>query len=178
MVLGSCYAQEIAFVKPLFEKFPNWKFIFAPHHVDEAPVQNLLNQLPEKGVGFTRFAEFSNERILVLDTIGKLAAAYRYGDIAVVGGGFTTGIHNILEPAAFGLPLFYGPKHLKFPEGQSFIDAGLATEIDLAGLAEKRLTELMTNTNLRSEISKKTALFVEQHAGATACISEKLNSLF
>ena len=178
VVLGSCYAQEIAFVKPLFEKFPNWKFIFAPHHVDETPVQNLLNQLPEKAVRFTRFAEFSNERILVLDTIGKLAAAYRYGDIAVVGGGFTTGIHNILEPAAFGLPLFYGPKHLKFPEGQAFIDAGLATEIDLAGLAEKRLTELMTNTNLRSEISKKTALFVEQHAGATACISEKLNSLF
>ena len=178
MVLGSCYAQEIAFVKPLFEKFPNWKFVFAPHHVDETSVQNVLAQLPAKAVRFTRFAEFADERILVLDTIGKLAAAYRYGDIAVVGGGFTKGIHNILEPAAFGLPLFFGPKHLKFPEGQAFINAGLATEIDTTGAAAKRIAELMADKKKRSEISEKTALFVEQHAGATACITEKLNTLF
>lgn len=178
VVLGSCYAQEIAFVKPLFEKFPNWKFVFAPHHVDETSVQNVLAQLPAKVVRFTRFAGFTDERILVLDTIGKLAAAYRYGDIAVVGGGFTKGIHNILEPAAFGVPLFYGPRHAKFPEGQAFIDAGLATEIDAQGKAEKRIAQLMTDANLRNEISQKTALFVQQHAGATACITEKLKTLF
>ena len=139
---------------------------------------NVLAQLPAKAVRFTRFAEFADERILVLDTIGKLAAAYRYGDIAVVGGGFTKGIHNILEPAAFGIPLFYGPRHAKFPEGQAFIDAGLATEIDTLGKAEKRIAQLMTDANLRNEISKKTALFVQQHAGATACITEKLKTLF
>jgi 3-deoxy-D-manno-octulosonic-acid transferase len=178
VVLGSCYAQEIAFAKPLFAQFPHWKFIYAPHHVDETTVQNLLAQLPEKAVRFSRFAEFTNERILVLDTIGKLAAAYRYGEIAIVGGGFTSGIHNIIEPAAFGLPLFYGPRHAKFPEGQAFIDAGLATEIDASGLAEKRLATLLTDAQLRSEVSEKTALFVQQHAGATECITNKLNSLF
>lgn len=178
VVLGSCYSQEINFIKPLMADFPDWKFVFAPHHVDEATIQSVQRQLPEKAARFTRIAEMSNERILILDTIGKLAAAYRYGDIAVVGGGFTSGIHNILEPAAFGLPLFYGPRHRKFPEGQAFIDAGLATEIDSTGTAKKRMAALMNDAELRSTLSKKTALFVQQHAGATRCITEKLNTLF
>jgi len=64
-----------------------------------------------------------------LDTIGQLSAAYQYGDTAFVGGGFSGSLHNILEPAAYGLPILFGPKHGKFPEAQQLIDLGFAKEV-------------------------------------------------
>ena len=173
VILGSCYAAEEDFVKEAFEKHPDWKFIYAPHYVDDNYVNALVNRLPGKAVKFTEFKS-GDERILVLNTIGKLASAYAYGEIAVVGGGFKDGIHNILEAAAFGLPLFFGPNHKSFPEAQALLDEGLAMEIDKKGAAKKRLEELIINRSLREEKRTKLKNFVAKHAGATTCIVANL----
>lgn len=176
VILGSCYQKEEAFVAPLYNAFPNWKFIYAPHLVDEENIKKLLSRLPGPGTRLTQFAQNDN-RILVLDTIGKLAAAYQYGDMAVVGGGFRDGIHNILEPAAFGLPVFFGPNHQAFPEAQALIDAQLAFEIDDHGHAASTLKTLMTNEELRHFHQQNMQGFVKKHAGATKCISKKIEGL-
>ena len=68
-------------------------------------------------------------QILIIDCIGQLSAAYRYGTIAFIGGGFTGSLHNILEPAVYGLPLLFGPKHRKFPEADLFLQKGFALEV-------------------------------------------------
>lgn len=176
VILGSCYEAEENFVREAFEKFPDWKFIYAPHYVDDQHVDGLISRLPAKAVKFTNYKE-GNERILVLNTIGKLASAYRYGDLAVIGGGFRDGIHNILEAAAFGLPLFFGPNHKSFPEAQALLDLGLAFEIDKKGIAEKNLDALLRNSELRNQQSQKLKSFVTNHAGATSCIVKNLEKL-
>ena len=174
LILGSCYENEVDFVKDAITSYPDWKFILAPHFVDDAYVSQLEKRLPEKSVRFTAFSNYFNERILVLNTIGKLAAAYNYGEIAVIGGGFRDGIHNIIEPAAFGLPVFFGPNHHKFPEAQAMINAGIGFEIDNQGGAKKQLEVLLANSEIRNSLQKRTSLFVIEQVGATNCIIEKL----
>ena len=174
VILGSCYQKEEAFVTTIFNDFPEWKFIYAPHLVDEENINRLIGRLPGPATRFTQFHENSN-RILVLDTIGKLAAAYQYGDIAIVGGGFRDGIHNILEPAAFGLPLFFGPNHQAFPEAQALLDAELAFEIDPNEKALSILKAFINDSEKRQLYNQSLRDFVKKHAGATECITSKLS---
>lgn len=177
LVLGSCYAEEIHFAMPALANHPDWKVILAPHKVDDASVNSLQQLLPEKAARFSNYSQANESRFLILDTIGKLAAAYKYADVAVVGGGFKTSIHNILEPAAFGLPLFFGPNHKRFPEAKMLLNQNLATEIDSQGVASDKLRIFMTDAKKIEEIRPEIQSFVRAHAGATICITEKLNHL-
>jgi 3-deoxy-D-manno-octulosonic-acid transferase len=83
----------------------------------------------ERSFSSSNHTILSEAKIFILDTIGQLSAAYQYGDFAFVGGGFSGSLHNILEPAAYGLPILFGPKHGKFPEAQQLIDLGFALEV-------------------------------------------------
>jgi len=177
LVLGSCYTEEINFVLPLLTKATGWKVILAPHNVDEASVQNIQQMLPNEYIRFSRFVPKNQSKFLILDTIGMLAAAYKYADIAVIGGGFKSGIHNILEPAAFGAPMFFGPNHERFPEAKMFIAQGFATQIDSKNLAAQHLQNLMDNADAIDELRPKIKQFMQTHAGATLCITEKLKGL-
>jgi 3-deoxy-D-manno-octulosonic-acid transferase len=88
-----------------------------------------------------------------LDTIGHLSAAYQYGSVAFIGGGFSGSLHNLLEPAAYGLPMLFGPRHQKFPEAQLFLDLGFAKEVSSAeSLSEALQVFLKDNQQLRAEI--------------------------
>ena len=64
--------------------------------------------------------------------MGLLARVYKYADLAYVGGGFGDGIHSILEAAAWGTPVIFGPRHTKFAEAQGLIDAGGAWQVNSA----------------------------------------------
>ena len=66
----------------------------------------------------------ADARVMIIDNIGMLSSAYRYAYIAEVGGGFGKGIHNVLEPACWGIPVLFGPEHLKFREAVDLIAAG------------------------------------------------------
>ena len=104
--------------------------MIAPHELSKAHLQQLKTQFP-KALFFSNVqdAKLAEQQILILDTIGHLSAAYQYGSVAFIGGGFSGSLHNILEPATYGLPLLFGPKHQKFPEAQQFLDLGYAKEV-------------------------------------------------
>lgn len=129
LILGSSWPiEEKLSAKILKEK--NLKILIAPHDLSNSHLIELKLIFPEaQFYSQTNSAELSNSKVLILDTIGHLSDAYQYGNIAFVGGGFSGKLHNILEPAAFGLPLLFGPQHQKFPEAQQFIDFGYALEI-------------------------------------------------
>jgi len=104
----------------------NEKWIIAPHEIGEAHISKI-EKLLQKNV--IRYSEADNNtvhtyKVLIIDNIGILSSAYRYGDIAVIGGGFGKGIHNVLEPASWGLPVLFGPVHLKFREALELIAEG------------------------------------------------------
>jgi 3-deoxy-D-manno-octulosonic-acid transferase len=109
---------------PLFKK---WKIIWAPHDISPKQKNILLDALDDKkSIIFLSDAnlEVQNNRILVLDTIGMLKYAYRYAKLVYVGGGFGKGIHNLLEPMVYHLPVVFGPNHLAFPEARYLVENG------------------------------------------------------
>jgi len=126
---GSAWPVDIPILQhfmanPLFKK---WKIIWAPHDISPKQKNILLDALDDKkSIIFLSDAnlEVQNNRILVLDTIGMLKYAYRYAKLVYIGGGFGKGIHNLLEPMVYHLPVVFGPNHLAFPEARYLVENG------------------------------------------------------
>ncbi len=150
LILGSSWPAEEALLLEFLQKKPNaleqFKILIAPHDLSKGHLNQLKTQFPT--ALFYSELENSNlaqHQILILDTIGHLSAAYQYGSVAFVGGGFSGSLHNILEPLAYGLPVLFGPKHEKFPEAQQFIDLGFAQVVETAEGLDQKLLSLMEN---------------------------------
>ena len=141
---------------------------------DEPHVQGILKGIPNAiRYAQTEGQNLSESKVLILDTIGQLANAYSYGNIAYVGGGFSGSLHNILEPAVFGLPVIFGPKHSRFPEGQQFIDSGIGFSVSTTSEFSMAYTSIQESFQ---EISYKTSAFVEQNKGAAEKIWQHITS--
>lgn len=143
-ILGSSWPEEenilAAYLRAIENQHPvsTFKILIAPHDLSSAHLEKLKLKFPgavfyseffERSFSSSNHSILNEAKIFILDTIGQLSAAYQYGDFAFVGGGFSGSLHNILEPAAYGLPILFGPKHGKFPEAQQLIDLGFAKEV-------------------------------------------------
>ena len=174
-LIAKCLGQEGAF------KQLGLKLLIAPHEVDAASVAKVINALNFYGT-VIRYSELlksgnvalEDVSIIVVDTIGLLSKLYRYGQVAFIGGGFGSGIHNILEAAAYGIPTVFGPKCEKFNEaidlqqsGGSFI---VRSSDDLTAVL-KRLYYEPEFLKSASEISKN---YVSANKGATRLICKAL----
>ena len=115
------------------------------------------------------------KRQLLLDTIGILSRAYRYGELAYVGGAFRTGLHNTLEPLAYGLPTVFGPKHQKFPEAAAAIAGGGAFSVASGGELAVILEELLDEEK-RSRASKAQRALAKANAGAATRTAQLINN--
>ncbi|NJC28289.1 3-deoxy-D-manno-octulosonic acid transferase [Neolewinella antarctica] len=122
---GSVWPHDLDVWKTAWPQIEeDWQVVFAPHQLQEEEINQMLDDFD--GVRYTEVddVDLTKENVLILDTIGMLSKAYRYGRVAYVGGAFRTGLHSTLEPMAYGLPTIFGPKHKKFPEAQTAVDAG------------------------------------------------------
>ncbi|RLJ72164.1 3-deoxy-D-manno-octulosonic acid transferase [Pedobacter alluvionis] len=134
LVCGSTWPEDEKILSVLPEKYPNWKFIIAPHEIHESHIKSIEKQFSVNSVRFSVFSS-SNQtpntehQTLIVDNIGMLSSLYQYGKVAYIGGGFGTGIHNTLEAAAFCLPVIFGPKYDKFQEAKDLIAIGAAKSI-------------------------------------------------
>ena len=170
IVIGSSWRKEEELVIPFILRNPELKFIIAPHDISEPHLNFISNKLANKCVRFTNYyGETTSSNCMILDTIGHLSNAYYFGEIAIIGGGFTGKLHNILEPTSFGLPVLFGPKHDKFPEANLFVSKGLAFEFQSSNELEKNLAEVM----LKSEfINPKIQTTIDSFLGASYRIIE------
>ncbi len=103
----------------------NIKLILAPHDVSAGHIRFIQQIFNEKTILYSSGGSTlpGEARILIIDSIGILNTLYRVGSCAMVGGAFKTGLHNVLEPAAFGLPVIFGPNYHKFAEAVDLIEA-------------------------------------------------------
>ena len=153
------------------ESNPETKVIIAPHNIKRTNIERIETLLNQPTMRYTDFNEAHVARVLILDTIGHLSSAYQYADYALIGGGFSGSLHNILEAAAFGLPVFFGPNHQKFPEAQIFIDGDIGFVVENA----KQLSEKINALGNQDELKQKIEAFMQSQSGA----SEKIvNHLF
>ncbi len=149
LILGSSWPQEEKILSDFLNSNNdiltklNLKVLIAPHDLSDSHLLKLINLFPD-AIRYSKQDQYlNNTDVLILDTIGHLSAAYQYGSLAFVGGGFSGSLHNILEPLAYGLPVVFGPKHEKFPEAQQFIDLGFAQAITDAKGLEKLLISVL-----------------------------------
>lgn len=174
IIFGSSWEKEEKILKESLAHLTEEKIIIAPHNVSESNCQRLQQFLGKTAIRFTQFEHYSNESILILDTIGHLSSAYHYGKVAFIGGGFSGQLHNILEPAVFGLPVFFGPKHSKFPEASIFIEEGFAFHIETTTEFKERLIFVSENLEI---LSQKSIDFINKQKGAAARIASDIEKL-
>lgn len=120
LIVGSSWPKDEQILIPFLNRHlpQDWKVIIAPHQIQKSLIINLKNSLSLQTILYseTAAADPDRYRILIIDNVGMLSTIYQYGTIAYIGGGFGKGIHNTLEPMAFGLPVIFGPKYTKFRE--------------------------------------------------------------
>ncbi len=154
----------------------DYKLIIAPHEINASRIEQIKNKVGKHGILFTELNNAQNENILVLNNMGMLLSVYKMGHIAYVGGGFGSGLHNILEPAAFGLPVIFGNKHEKFPEAKALIDAEGAIEISNRKEFNDAIEFLTIKMNYE-KASKNCSLFVKSQTGASKIIMDSVNEI-
>jgi len=103
-----------------------------------------------------------------------LSSAYKYASIAAVGGGFGKGIHNILEPACWGIPVLFGPRHEKFMEAVKLKDAGGAKSFTNFNEFEEILNLWLDNDEIYSHAASVAGKYVSDNTGATAIILKEI----
>lgn len=179
ILAGSTWYEDEKILLPfILGNKSEFKFIIAPHEVNKERINGLISQL---GPGSLRFSqsdktEMREARILVIDSIGILAYLYRYAFIAYIGGGFGVGIHNILEPAAFGVPVIFGPNYTRFREAMDLLLAGGAFSIKSEEDLDKAIMHIADVPGEHDRISGICNAYVRSHEGATAHILNHLHA--
>ncbi|WP_424493232.1 3-deoxy-D-manno-octulosonic acid transferase [Salinimicrobium sp. GXAS 041] len=176
VVAGSTWPEDEELLLGFINTAPKGlKFIIAPHTIKEAKIQQLQQNLKRKTLLFSekQHKNLSAYDVLIIDTIGLLTKIYSAADIAYVGGAAgTTGLHNILEPATFGLPIIIGKNYSKFPEAQQLRQlAGLFSVANKEEL-EQAMLKLVGDEEFRRKTGRISGHFVNNNTGATKMIAD------
>jgi len=151
------------------------KWIFAPHEIDPENIERLERLFTVKCVRFSCFSEdLSDARVLIIDNIGILSSAYRYAYIAEVGGGFGKGIHNILEPACWGIPVLFGPNYKNFREAVELIELDGAGSFKKYEDFDRILDKWLTDELIYKRSASAAAKYVKENTGATNKIMQRI----
>lgn len=181
IVAGSSWQKDEEYLIESYillkEKHPNLKLIIAPHEIDQSNIDRLKQLLNKNELSFHLFSDgLTNytHPILVVNAIGFLSSIYQYGKIAFIGGGFANGIHNILEPTVYGLPVIFGPNYKKFNEAYEVIDLNAGFVINDASELIQKLSILIEDKKILAESSLSAKNYVLKNSGATNKIVDGL----
>ncbi|WP_316830976.1 3-deoxy-D-manno-octulosonic acid transferase [Pedobacter aquatilis] len=170
LICGSTWPEDEKLLAELPLKYPDWKFIIAPHEVHENHIESIEKLFKTNCLRFSALSEQDNIetqslkiQVLIIDNIGMLSALYQYGKIAYIGGGFGAGIHNTLEAAAFGLAVIFGPKFNKFQEAKDLIEIKAAKSIS----SNNELLSAFEYFNGNENASSAAKKYVAEKKGAT-----------
>ncbi|MCC7465868.1 MAG: hypothetical protein IT261_06345, partial [Saprospiraceae bacterium] len=166
LVIGSSWPQDEEVLYPALNRSGISKILIAPHEPSASNVERICREVSSEGVTKYSQGPDAHARWMVIDNIGLLNTLYRYGQIAYIGGGFGKGIHNTLEPAAFGLPVIFGPKYHKFEEARQFVARGGAFAVQNSEELAAVLKQLEDET-FYQHASRAVLSYLEESSGAT-----------
>ena len=148
----------------------NLKWIIAPHELHESQINRLIGSINAKTVRHSQLLKnnATDCQVLIIDNIGMLSSLYRYGTAAYIGGGFGKGIHNTLEAAVYGIPVFFGPNCKKFHEAVDLIELGGAFTVRNYDEFALKLDDLLNNPGKKQNAGVIAGNFVASGRGATA----------
>lgn len=179
IVIGSSWPKdEELLINYINQSSEEIKFIIAPHNIKEEQISNLKSQITKKTVLFSEKnnLDLSNFNVFIIDTIGILTKIYSYADIAYVGGGFgNPGVHNLLEPASFGIPIIVGPNYSHFAEATALVHQEGCISINIQNELNEAFDNLISNEDIRHEKGHICETFVQMNKGATQTIMNHIN---
>ena len=174
IVIGSSWPKDESLLMNYINKTnEKVKFIIAPHNINAEQIQELKNSISKKVILFSEKGniDLSDYDVLIVDTIGILTKIYSYADIAYVGGGYgNPGVHNILEPATFGIPIIVGPNFSHFAEAVALVHQEGCVSITNQNELNDTFSNLISNEDIRHEKGHICSTFVQMNKGATAVI--------
>jgi 3-deoxy-D-manno-octulosonic-acid transferase len=178
VVVGSSWPKDETLLVNYINSSNNVKFIIAPHNINKDQIADLKNQISKKTILFSSInfndldaSKLVEHDILIIDTIGILTKIYSCADIAYVGGGFgNPGVHNILEPATFGVPIIIGPNYSHFAEATALVKMNGCISITNQEELNETFDKLIQNSDVRFEKGHICSTFVEMNKNATEII--------
>lgn len=178
LVAGSSWQPDEEVYIPWANSRDDVRMIIAPHEFDEQRLRKIENMIDGTTVRLSQLerdpALGDGVKCILVDCFGKLAALYRYGDIAYIGGGFGAGIHNINEAAVYGIPVVFGPNHSKFKEATDLIERGGGYGINGVENGRTVLSRLADNSELLQESGRRAGQYISSSIGATRRIYSQL----
>jgi 3-deoxy-D-manno-octulosonic-acid transferase len=171
LILGSSWEAEEELVYNQHHLLSFDKIIIAPHDISEKHFYSLEALFGDRSIRFSELSKYDKEKIILIDNIGYLNKIYALASVAFIGGGFSGKLHNILEPAAYGVPVMFGPKFQKFPEAPLFIAQGIGFSIQDGKGFLSTVAHIEAN---REGIADQIKRFVLEQEGAAEKIIEKI----
>jgi 3-deoxy-D-manno-octulosonic-acid transferase len=182
IVAGSTWPEdELLLVEYINNCKDGIKFVIAPHNMDLNQIKSLTKRIQKPTVLYSNYKNetLNDKTVFVVDTIGLLTKIYNYADIAYVGGAMgTTGLHNTLEAATFGVPIVIGKNYKKFPEANAMLSKGGLFSIRTFESLESTLNMLVNDPKKRVECGRKNKDYIEVNKGASELIMTELKSRF
>lgn len=179
MVFGSTWPEDLSVTLDAINNAPKHiKLVIAPHQINSTQIQKLKKDISKKVICYS---EIENKNlqdfdVLIVDTIGLLTKIYSYAHLAYVGGGMgLSGLHNILEPAAFGIPIIIGKNYNKFPEAEMLRRLGGLFSVSYEEEFEELFNKFVTDATFREKSGQICGHFVNSEAGATQKILSRIN---
>jgi 3-deoxy-D-manno-octulosonic-acid transferase len=186
-VVGSSWNKDEELVLQVMEKISSNGIseqlslitIIAPHEPSEEALDDIEYEIRTnyphlKSIRYSEIGKFKDENIILIDCVGILMGLYKYAKVAYVGGGFRNGMHNVLEPAGYGIPVLFGSDNIS-EEGRHLLQNGGGIAIDDSKDLYKNLVTLLKKPDERDKVGKKSLSVFDSKNEASRRISDLIN---
>jgi 3-deoxy-D-manno-octulosonic-acid transferase len=172
-IVGSSWEEDEDVLIPTFKKIVQYDttalMILVPHEPTLQTLERIEIQLNASpgSIRFSDLNDYSGEQVILVDSIGILTALYQYADVAYVGGSFRQGVHSVLEPAVYGIPVLFGPKHENSQEAMELARRGGGFVVHDQQGCYKTLRSLLNNKKAGAKAGAIALNLVKENIGAT-----------
>jgi 3-deoxy-D-manno-octulosonic-acid transferase len=183
LLAGSIWPEDEEVLLPAVKKILEYDkkalIILVPHEPTEEALDAIEKELNShiKSLRFSALNDYNREPVIIVDSVGILMALYQYAQVAYVGGSFRQGIHNVLEPAVYGIPVIYGPKHTNSQEAIELAKRGGGFVVNDQQEGYRVLRTMLDDKKAQSAAGKIAMQLVQENIGATERVIEHLASV-
>ncbi|UCH09363.1 MAG: glycosyltransferase, partial [Fidelibacterota bacterium] len=182
VVLGSLHKEDDEVVIPplldILRRNSTLRILWAPHEPEPEVIEEISRRLSEAGIHWElygrRLGRFRDCQVLIVDGVGYLAELYGRGILAYVGGGFSTGVHNVMEAAIAGIPVLFGPRYRRSHEAEQLLEYGGGVCIATAAEFHEQMARFLEDQDLRHRTGQAALEVIEANLGATARILQAI----
>ncbi len=175
IIAGSSWGPDEHLLAQLLQHFPDYKLVVAPHEISRTPeVKETFAAYKTALYTSMNEEELADTQVLIIDTIGILSRLYQYSTVSYIGGAFKTGLHNILEAAVYGKPLFFGPHYDHFNEAVNLVALKGAFSVNSTAEMQAIMEKFEQNPDYYAQTCEICQQFVADNSGAADTIYKQI----